>query len=91
MGPFSRDYGITEPYRARNRVSKCSHEYQNNRTGDTIIEGVVDPVHNVLSASQTMYQPMYGYLPAETQVLILHAYARTMINHRVTSTVFIRF
>jgi len=34
---------------------------------------------------------MYGYLPAETQVLILHAYARTMINHRVTSTVFIRF
>ena len=23
-------------------------------TGDTIIEGVVDPVHNVLSASQTI-------------------------------------
>jgi len=25
---------ITEPYHAQNRVSMCSHEYQNNRTNN---------------------------------------------------------
>jgi len=44
-------------------------------------------VHNVLHANQLTY----GYLPAETRVLVSHAYALTMINNRVTSTVFIRF